>query len=138
MPSKHIKLEITLVSIILFILLTDYTLLLGHPSTRVGLIAKNLGQKLEQRKIQKELATAGRSASARGRRLERTHYLRQYSNNNPITITKTPSSSFEVSFRSVTLEIIPRTWLVNSVQKMKTMVYGGSDDQTAKNSMLRA
>ncbi|KAK1745770.1 hypothetical protein QTG54_003694 [Skeletonema marinoi] len=126
MASKHIKLEILLVSIIIFILLTDYTLLLGHPSTRVGLITKNLKEKLRQRELQ-NLAAAYRS-SARGRRLEATHYLRrQYSSNNPITVTKTPSAEVRLS-STVTVEFIPRPWLVDTVRKI---LYGSPDDRTA-------
>ena len=136
MPSKHIKLEILLVSIIIFILFADYTLLLGHPSTRVGLIAKNLGQRLRQRQAQKDLAAGAGRSSARDRRLEGTPYLRQHSSNNPITITKTPSMSIEVNFRTVTVELIPRAWLVNTVEKI--MSYSVSDDRTAERSMLSA
>eukprot|EP00984_Skeletonema_dohrnii_P000055 scaffold15_cov85-Skeletonema_dohrnii-CCMP3373.AAC.1 len=125
MASKHIKLEILLVSIIIFILFTDYTLLLGHPSTRVGLITKNLKEKLRQRELQ-NLAAAYRS-SARDRRLEATHYLRrQFSSNNPITITKTPSAEVRLS-TNITVEFIPRPWLVNTVRKI---LYGSPDDRT--------
>jgi hypothetical protein len=127
MPSKHIKLEILLVSIIIFILLTDYTLLLGHPSTRVGLITQNLIRQRQAKKL-----AAGHSSS-RGRRLEATHYLRQYSSNKPITITKTPS--VEVNLGSITLEVIPRQWWINSVRKM---LDDSPDVRTAENSMIEA
>ena len=117
MASKHIKLEILLLSIIIFILLTDYTLLLGHPSTRVGLITKNLAEKLRQRQARRAV---GRNSS-RIRRLDATPYLRHDSSNKP-------SSSVEVRLSSVTLEFVPRAWLVNTVRKM--MIYTGSHDQT--------
>lgn len=97
--------------------MTDYTLLLGHPSTRVGLITKNLAEKLRQRQARR---AAGR-ISSRSRRLEATPYLRHDSSKEPIP-------SFEVRLSTITLEFVPRTWLVNTVRKM--MLYTGSHDRT--------
>jgi hypothetical protein len=130
MPSRHIKLEILLVSIIIFILMTDYTLLLDHPSTRVGLITQNVRRLLRQRQ-EKRLA-AGRT-SARGRRLEATHYLRQYSSNKPITITRTPS--VEVRLGTYTLAMLPRDWWFNTARKT---LFDSPDVRTAENKKTKA
>jgi len=82
MPSKHIKLEILLVSVIVFVLMTDYTLLIGHPSTRVGMISHRLRNYLSSHKQTK---------NETGRRLETTNYfLRHDGPNKPVKITNTP------------------------------------------------
>ena len=103
-----------LLSIIIFILLTDYTLLLGHPSTRVGLITKNLAEKFGQRQARRAV---GRS-SLRSRKLETTPFLKHDSSNEPVP-------TFEVRLSIVTMEFVPRPWLVNTARKMM-----GSHDGT--------
>ena len=124
MASRHIKLEILLLSIIVVFLLSDYTLLLGHPSTRVGFITKNIVEKLRQRQAR---AAAGRS-STRSRRLG------QFRHDSSIKLDKlTPS--VEVRMSTFKLELLPRTWLVNTVRKM--MLDTGLHDRTAESGMIR-
>ena len=106
MPSSHIKLEILLLSIIIFILLADYTLLLGHPSTRVGLITKNF---LRQKR-------AKNNASSRRLKAATLQHLRQVSSSKLAT-TETPTIGLKIG--PVTMEVYPRAWWISAAQKMR-------------------
>jgi hypothetical protein len=112
MPSKHIKLEILLVSIIIFILLTDYTLLIGHPSTRVGLITQNISHLRRNDSSQTTKNMAGRRLAATEPATSHTDgYFKK-----PITITDTPS--IEIKFGTITLEFLPRQWWIDAAREI--------------------
>ena len=112
MPSKHIKLEILLVSIIIFILLTDYTLLIGHPSTRVGLITQNISHLRRNDSSQTTKNMAGRRLAAAAPATSHTDgFLKK-----PITITDTPS--IEIKFGTITLEFLPRQWWIDTARNI--------------------
>ena len=112
MPSKHIKLEILLVSIIIFILLTDYTLLIGHPSTRVGLITQNISHLRRNDSSQTTKNMAGRRLAATAPVTSHTDgFLKK-----PITITDTPS--IEIKFGTITLEFLPRQWWIDAARQI--------------------
>ena len=107
--------------------MTDHTLLIGHPSTRVGMISQNL---------------RNYSAST-GRRLASdttpTSHLRRDNNHHqsklhnglfkePITVTDTPS--IEINLGPFTLEFLPRDWWIDLARRVFDSSHGFEQSKT--------
>lgn len=131
MPSKHIKLEILLVSIIIFILLTDYTLLIGHPSTRVGLITQNISRLRRNDSSQTTKNMAGRRLAATAPVTSHTSHLRK-----PITVTDTPS--IEIRVGTITLEFLPRQWWIDTARNIFDYNNGFGVEKSRTEELLEA